>query len=77
MPYASNERIRIHYRTEGAGPPLVLQHWSLATMECWYDYGYVAALKNDYRLVLLDARGHGASDKCNWPQKLDHVLRWK
>jgi len=68
MPYADNEGIRIHYQTEGEGPPLVLQHWSLATMESWYDYGYVSALKNDYRLVLLDARGHGASDK---PHRLE------
>ena len=63
MPYADNEGIRIHYQTEGEGPPLVLQHWSLATMESWYEYGYVSALKNDYQLILLDARGHGASDK--------------
>jgi len=68
MPYADNEGIRIHYQTEGEGPPLVLQHWSLATMDSWYDYGYVSALKNDYRLVLLDARGHGASDK---PHRLE------
>jgi pimeloyl-ACP methyl ester carboxylesterase len=32
-------------------------------MESWYDCGYVSALKDDYRLILLDARGHGASDK--------------
>jgi len=68
MPYADNEGIRIHYRTEGEGPPLVLQHWSLATMEDWYDYGYVSALKNDYRLVLLDARGNGSSDKPHTPE---------
>jgi len=68
MPYADNEGIRIHYRAEGVGPPLVLQHWSLSTMECWYDYGYVSALKNDYRLVLIDARGHGASDKPHRPE---------
>jgi pimeloyl-ACP methyl ester carboxylesterase len=67
MPYADNEGIRIHYKTEGEGTPLVLQHWSLATMENWYDYGYVSALKNDYRLVLLDARGHGGSDKPHTP----------
>lgn len=67
MPYADNEGIRIHYKTEGEGHPLVLQHWSLATMENWYDYGYVSALKNDYRLVLLDARGHGGSDKPHTP----------
>ena len=68
MPYADNEGIRIHYQTEGEGSPLVLQHWSLATMDSWYDYGYVSALKNDYRLVLLDARGHGASDKPHRPE---------
>ena len=63
MPYADNEGVRIYYQIEGEGPELVLHHWSLATMNDWYDYGYVSALKNDYRLVLLDARGHGASDK--------------
>lgn len=68
MPYADNQGIRIHYQTEGEGPPLVLQHWSLATMDSWYDYGYVSALKNDYRLILLDARGHGASDKPHTPE---------
>jgi pimeloyl-ACP methyl ester carboxylesterase len=68
MPYADNAGIRIHYRTEGQGPPLVIQHWSLATMDDWYDYGYVAALKSDFRLVLLDARGHGASDKPHRPE---------
>jgi pimeloyl-ACP methyl ester carboxylesterase len=68
MPYADNEGIRIHYQTEGEGPPLVLQHWSLATMESWYEYGFVSALKKDFRLILLDARGHGASDK---PHRLE------
>jgi len=68
MPYADNKGIQIHYRTEGEGPPLVLHHWSLATLESWYDYGYVSALENDYRLILLDARGHGASDKPHEPE---------
>ena len=67
MPYADNEGIRIHYKTEGEGSPLVLQHASLATMENWYDYGYVSALKNDYRVILLDGRGHGGSDKPHSP----------
>lgn len=68
MPYADNEGVRIHYRTEGQGPPLVLQHWSLATLEVWYDHGYVSALKDDFRLILLDARGHGGSDKPHEPE---------
>ena len=68
MPYANNKGIHIHYETEGKGPPLVLQHWSVATLENWVDYGYVSALKNDYQLILLDARGHGASDKPHTPE---------
>jgi pimeloyl-ACP methyl ester carboxylesterase len=68
MPYANNQGIRIHYQTEGEGPPRVLQHWSLATLESWYDYGYVSALENDYQLILLDARGHGGSDKPYEPE---------
>jgi pimeloyl-ACP methyl ester carboxylesterase len=68
MPYADNEGVRIHYETEGEGPPLVLQHWSVATLENWYDFGYVAALKDEYRLILLDARGHGGSDKPRTPE---------
>jgi pimeloyl-ACP methyl ester carboxylesterase len=68
MPYVDNDGVRIHYKTEGEGPALVLQHWSLATLESWYDYGYVSALKNDHRLILLDARGHGDSDKPHRPE---------
>jgi len=68
MPYADNAGIHIHYETEGKGPPLVLQHWSVATWENWVDYGYVSALKNDYQLILLDARGHGGSDKPHTPE---------
>jgi pimeloyl-ACP methyl ester carboxylesterase len=68
MPYANNQGIHIYYQAEGEGPPLVLQHWSFATLESWYDYGYVSALKNDYQLILLDARGHGASDKPHKPE---------
>jgi pimeloyl-ACP methyl ester carboxylesterase len=32
-------------------------------LECWYDFGYASELRNRYRLILFDARGHGASDK--------------
>jgi len=68
MPYADHEGVRIHYKTEGEGPPLVLHHWAAATMDNWRDFGYVTALKNDHRLVLLDARGHGGSDKPRAPE---------
>ena len=67
MPYADNRGTRIHYKTEGSGPPLVLQHWSLGSLEGWREYGYIDALKDDYTVVALDARGHGASDSPHDP----------
>jgi len=29
----------------------------------WPELGYVEALKKNYRLILIDVRGHGLSDK--------------
>jgi pimeloyl-ACP methyl ester carboxylesterase len=63
MPYANHRGVHIHYQVEGDGPPVVLQHGSTARIERWYQHGYVEALKPHYQLILVDARGHGASDK--------------
>jgi pimeloyl-ACP methyl ester carboxylesterase len=71
MPYAMNKGVRIHYRIEGDGRPLVLQHGFTDSLETWYETGYVQALKPDYRLILIDARGHGASDKPHQPDAYD------
>lgn len=67
MPYAANQGVRIHYQVEGNGAPLILQHGFTSNLERWYQYEYVDALKDDYQLILLDARGHGASDKPHDP----------
>jgi pimeloyl-ACP methyl ester carboxylesterase len=63
MAYADSRGVRIHYEVEGDGTPLVLQHGFTQSIEGWYRCGYVDALKQNYRLVLIDARGHGKSDK--------------
>jgi pimeloyl-ACP methyl ester carboxylesterase len=63
VPYADNAGVRIHYETEGTGPALVLQHGIMQCVEDWYEFGYVDALRARYRLILVDARGHGQSDK--------------
>jgi pimeloyl-ACP methyl ester carboxylesterase len=63
VPYASNQGLRIHYQVEGDGPPLVLQHGSASSIDAWYQNGCVASLQAHYQLILIDARGHGASDK--------------
>jgi pimeloyl-ACP methyl ester carboxylesterase len=67
MPYADNHGVQIHYRIEGSGQPLVLQHGFTESIEDWYECGYVGALKGDYQLILVDQRGHGKSDKPHEP----------
>jgi pimeloyl-ACP methyl ester carboxylesterase len=68
MPYSDNEGVSIRYEVEGEGPPLVLQHGLGLAIEQWHLGGYVEKLKNDYQLILIDARGHGASDKPHDPE---------
>ena len=63
MPYVNNNGVKIHYEVDGQGPPIVLIHGLMGRLENWRDLGYNDELKKDYTLVMLDARGHGASDK--------------
>lgn len=63
MPFVNNNGVRIHYEVEGDGLPLVLQHGFAGSIQTWYERGYVGGLKQHFRLILLDARGHGQSDK--------------
>jgi len=68
MPYVSSQGIRIYYQPEGQGAPLVLQHGWSDSLESWYEFGYVNALQSDSQLVLVDARGHGHSEKPHDPE---------
>jgi pimeloyl-ACP methyl ester carboxylesterase len=77
MPFCLNGDVRLHYRIEGSaqGPPLVLQHGFSMSLHDWYELGYVAVLGDRYRLILLDARGHGASDRPHAPEAYRFTLR--
>jgi pimeloyl-ACP methyl ester carboxylesterase len=74
MPYTFSRGEKIHYHAEGSGPPLVLQHGGFGSLHDWYDYNYVSALKDDYRLILTDARAHGQSAKPHQPEKYSPEL---
>lgn len=67
MPYATNDGVRIRYETVGSGPPLLLHIGFLGGLEDWADAGYVAPLVERYRLIMLDPRGQGQSDKPHDP----------
>lgn len=63
MPYVQSSGARIHYSIEGSGPPVVMVHGFSDSLVDWYEAGYVDALRDAYRLVMIDCRGHGLSDK--------------
>lgn len=75
MPSVHNNGIRIHYQVEGTGPPLLMHHGSGGSGDDWRDLGYTDALKSDYRLILIDARGAGASDKPHETAAYDIAMR--
>ena len=74
MPYANNRGVKIHYEVEGKGPALILQHGFGGSLESWRDNGHAQELGKDYRLILVDARGCGASDKPHETQAYDFKL---
>lgn len=65
MPYASNGRVRIYYETCGEGPPMVLVHANPFDHRLWtYQIARWSAF---FRIVALDIRGYGRSDKPETP----------
>ena len=63
-----NDGVRIYFEVEGEGPPLVLHHGGGSSHKRWREFGYDVALRDDFRLILFDARAHGESDKPTTPE---------
>lgn len=49
--------VRIHYRDEGSGPPVVLLHANFASLIGWDPW--VEALADGYRVIRFDMTSHG------------------
>lgn len=58
----SSDGVRIAFESLGRGQPLVLLHGFFGDRTTWHSAGHVDALADDFRLVSIDARGHGDSD---------------
>lgn len=62
--FALNDGVRIAYEVEGSGDPIVLVPGFSQSARAWRDAGFVDALVEAGRqVILVDPRGHGASDK--------------
>lgn len=59
--FTTSDGVRIHYEEQGEGPALVMVHGWTANMS-FFDR-QVDALSEKYRIIRLDLRGHGASER--------------
>lgn len=57
--YAEVNGLTIYYEIHGEGDPLVLLHGFTMSHEMWD--GWIEDLSKDYKLIIVDLRGHGHS----------------
>ncbi len=67
--FEASDGIRIHYWEMGKGTPVVLIHGLGQSGQLWLDNGVADALGRNHRVMVVDARGHGLSDKPHDPLK--------
>ncbi|MFX1325600.1 MAG: alpha/beta fold hydrolase, partial [Promethearchaeota archaeon] len=64
MPYASSDGLQIYYEIFGQGKPIFLTHgWGSDLTQNWVNTGWVEVLQSVRRVIAIDCRGHGQSDK--------------
>ncbi len=66
--YFVSDGEKIRYIEQGQGEPIVLIHGFTATAEAnWVMPGILTKLAEDFRVIAIDNRGHGKSDKPHDP----------
>ena len=55
--------IKIHYVDVGSGDAVILLHGNGGSWQDWTRSGVLQSLSRDFRVIAMDARGHGQSDK--------------
>jgi pimeloyl-ACP methyl ester carboxylesterase len=64
MPSFDSAGVTIHYLDRGHGNPVILVHGFASNADHnWGVTGWIDLLARDYRVLALDCRGHGRSDK--------------
>jgi pimeloyl-ACP methyl ester carboxylesterase len=66
--YFDSDGTRIRYTVSGLGDPIVLVHGFTSSIEGnWGVPGIIETLAQEFKVIALDARGHGKSDKPHDP----------
>jgi pimeloyl-ACP methyl ester carboxylesterase len=72
--YFDSDGVRIRYLDVGAGVPVVLIHGFTGDIErSWIGTGVLDGLKDGYRVIAFDLRGHGHSGKPHEPRAYDEI----
>jgi len=67
--FFDSDGVKIHYETFGQGKPIVLVHGFASSLKGnWVATNWVETLQPVRRVVALDCRGHGQSDKPHDPE---------
>ena len=70
----AGDGIRIAYETKGTGAPVMLVHgFGSNRIQNWKFPGWFETLSG-YRVIAMDCRGHGQSDKPHDPARYDHAI---
>ena len=68
--FTASDGVKIHYLEAGQGTPVVLIHgYTGSAQGNWFSNGVAEALAARHRVVAIDCRGHGQSDKPHDPAK--------
>jgi pimeloyl-ACP methyl ester carboxylesterase len=59
--YYLHDGVKIHFKQVGTGRPVIFLHGFGTSLDTWRFV--VETFQDDYRLVLLDLKGHGLSDR--------------
>src|SRR5262249_51343984 len=65
----SADGVRIRFRVEGHGVAVLLLHGFSDSLDSWWEVGVAPVLARTFRVVALDLRGHGGSDKPSDPAR--------
>ena len=69
--FVDNNGVRIHYEVEDGpveSPVIIFVHGMGMSTKDWRNVGYPEKLRDEYKVVLMDSRGFGQSDKLKDPE---------
>ena len=73
MPYADNDGVKIYYEVAGEGIPFVMLHANPCDHRMWMHQ--ISHFARHFRIIALDMRGYGRTDKVETLYGLDDLVQ--